>query len=249
MVGVQLTRLSHPLLREKAKTVVSKQNRSTPSPSVEQELAEDPAATQFVPKTSFVLPESQLGSNDDMLDPTADPTVSEGEEDAPAIPEGLAGAGLSLQQLAYVGKIMGDAVAAGIAKNQPKRKKTFGEYDPKTAFQPDRRKTLKLNRPAFQNGAWINPVNLFNHEIDALNKITHSGRYIDRLVEVVLVANGADDEVHLRYNNKTMAQRLENKGKWRDLGDMLAQILVAQAAERLEDEIHGQNRARMSARR
>ncbi len=201
----------------------------------------DPAAARL---DVLEVPESQFGSNDEAEDPTADPTEGLSAlngEVAPKLPAGF--------DMAAFGEAIGNAVAAGIARTQPRRKVTFGEYDPKTAFQPDKNKTLKLNRDCFQNGAWMKPTNLFNEEIDALNKITHSGRYIDRLVEVVLIPNGAVDEVHLRYNNKTMAQRLENKGKWKDLADMLRQILVAQALERAEDEVAGANRARQSARR
>lgn len=147
--------------------------------------------------------------------------------------------------MAAFGKIIGDAVASGQAKNMPKRKVTFGEYDPKSAFHPSKKDAKHLTRACFQNGALLMEVTLHDREIELLNAITHSGRYIDRLIEVIIAANGSADEVHLRYNNKTIDQKLDHKGKYRSLEDMLSQIVVAQAAERAEDE---QNHDRRAAR-
>lgn len=199
-------------------------------------------------------PVSEGGSNDFRLDPSLTPEEQAAElrmlADALAPPKPEPTTSLNgTVDLGQFGQVIGDAVARGMAANAPRRKVNFGEYDPKTYQQPDKTKTLKLNRDCFQNGAWMNPNSMFNEEIDLLNKITHSGRYINRMVEVILVPDGAVDQVHLRYANKTIAQRIELTKHFRDLADMLRQIVAAQEIERKEDELAGAARALRSARR
>lgn len=151
--------------------------------------------------------------------------------------------------MAVLGQVIGDAVAQGMAASAPRRKVSIGEYDPKTACQPDKTKTIKLTRVCFQNGAFIHAHVLYNDEIELLNGLTHSGRYIDRLVEVVLVPNGAEDEVHINYNNKTNDQRNKVVTKVNSVGEVsvFAAILRAlsreQNAERLADETNNNARA------
>lgn len=132
-----------------------------------------------------------------------------------------------------MGTAIGDAVSDGIAR-QTRRKVTFGEYDPRSPFQPDKKLTLKLKRPCYQNGRFIDKAMSFNSEIDLLNRITHSGRYIERLVEVVVNQEGADETVYISWNNRTPDQRMEMKGHAKNWEDMLRQIVVAQEEEDLE---------------
>lgn len=190
------------------------------------------------PLSALVVPETVLGSNDDRPDPTADPMEQAIDEQRVSDARMMTAA-----DLAAFGQQIGDSIVKGMAANAPRRKVTFGEYDPKTYAQPDKRLTKRLNRDCFQNGGWMNPNSMNNEEIRLLNSITHSGRYIDRSVEVVLVQNGSEDVVHLVYKNKTIAQRLELAGKFRNLEDMLTKICAAQAEERAQDDVDDRRRA------
>lgn len=184
----------------------------------------------------------------------ADPDAEEDDELPPSeeagqrIAQDAGVRGFTAADMRELGRTIAEGVSAGMAANAPKRKIGIAEYDPKTAFLPNKKDAVQLTRACFQNGAQMRPVNMFPEEIRLLNAITHSGRYIDRLVEVVLVPNGADDEVHLRYNCKTIDQRFELKGKVRNLVDMLTQVVEAQAAERAEDERVGSLRAERARR-
>jgi len=144
--------------------------------------------------------------------------------------------GVSIEALTMFANIIGSAIAGSMQKMGPKRyKKAFtAEYDPKTWAQPDQTKALKLNRPCFQNGCWMNPNSMNNAEIRALNSITHSGRYLNRLVEVSVRQNGSEDEVHLTYNSKTPDQRIMLKGEARNLAELLQKIVETQTEERAE---------------
>ncbi len=125
---------------------------------------------------------------------------------------------------------LADAIAA-LTANAPRRRKTIGEYDPRTYVQPDKSKALKLTRDCYQNGTPMYAENINNEEISLLNRITHSGRYINRVVEVVVASNGTVEEVYLRYNNRTNDQRNNNSRLWNSLTNMLTQIVEAQEAE------------------
>ncbi len=152
-----------------------------------------------------------------------------------------------MNQTQLLASLLGDAIAAGIAKAQPK-KISFGQYDPKTVFHPNKATAVKFTRVYYDNGHMISWETCFDKEAALLNRITHSGRYIDRLVEVQVVSEGGDESVHLRYNNRTADQRFTNKGKWRDLTDMLEQIVKAQDEENAEDEMERVTRPAPRAR-
>lgn len=133
-----------------------------------------------------------------------------------------------LDMATFAGMI-GSAVSEAVAKATPK-KVTFGQY---IARQNAGRS--KLTRECWQNGTIMDAGVMSNEEISLLNKIDRSGRYIDRLVEVILRENGADEVVELRFSNKTAAA-FELKGRARNLEHMLEQIVAAQAIERQTDE-------------
>lgn len=125
---------------------------------------------------------------------------------------------------------MGNAVAAGLTKSQ-RPKKSYGTY---TAERNKGR--LKLTRMCFQNGFHLSDENLSNKEIQLLNGITHSGRYIDRLVQVVMRENGSEQEVDIRYSCKTVDQRNTAASLFKSLTDLLEQITAVQDIERAETE-------------
>lgn len=141
-------------------------------------------------------------------------------------------------------QLLGDAIAAGISKTT-RRKVTFGEYalTGHSRFHPKPfAETPILRRQSWQNGIWMNPATLHDEEITLLNSITHSGRYMDRQVEVILRGEGASEEVDIRFPNKDINDQLMMKGYAKDFADMLRQIKLVQDEERLEKEAEDQAR-------
>lgn len=128
------------------------------------------------------------------------------------------------------GKSIGDAVAQGIAATT-RRKVTFGEYDalgPRNSYHPkSKAETPVLKRQAWQNDTPLMENTLFDREILLLNRITHSGRYLDRKVEIIF----NDDAVYIRYNNKTADQRFELKNYFQSLIGLLELVVKEQEAE------------------
>lgn len=144
---------------------------------------------------------------------------------------------------------LADAIAKGMAANAPRKFKTAGEYaaTERTIYHPDPTKRQKLSRATFQNGAMCNERSLFDEEIALLNRITHSGRYIDRRVEVSVRDTGGGDEVlHVSYNNKKdklselfdLVER--TKGQKSKFQSLLQMVVDAQELEDLEREEHRQ---------
>lgn len=134
-----------------------------------------------------------------------------------------------------LGSAIGDAVSKGIAATQ-RPKVTVGQYvrRPYSVFHTEGKgdhARPKLTRTCWQNDSWLNPDRLMDSEIRLLNRITHSGRYINRMVEVVVLPNGAEDEVFVRFHNSTHDQRFELKGYVRNFEDMLTQIVEKQEEE------------------
>ena len=136
-------------------------------------------------------------------------------------------------ELTSFAELLGAAVAKGVAASQPPKKVSYGEYQRRiNAGRP------KLRRDSFENGFQIPEQVLSVNEITLLNKITHAGRYIDRLVEVIIRDEGLDEVVELRYNNATADQRMLRAQHMKSFEDMLQQIVAAQELERVElDEV------------
>lgn len=127
---------------------------------------------------------------------------------------------------------------------QAPRKIGIGEYDPRTPWHPIKAEAHTLTRPCWQNGHLLDDEQLFNAEIDALNQITRSGRYLDRLVEVIVREEGADETVEIRFASRTADQRNAVQRLCRDFTDMLQQIVAAQQAEDAELIAAGEGRSR-----
>ncbi len=150
----------------------------------------------------------------DNLDPSADETT-----ETAGAPEPRA------NKYSDLAKMISDGIAQGITAAQPK-KLTYGQYQRK---QP---KLPKLLRPTSQNGYPVQ--NLTAAEITLCNRITHSGRYMDRRVEVILKVEGNDETLELRYPNKTTDQRFEMKSYFRNFEDLVRQIVEVQELEDAE---------------
>ncbi len=139
-----------------------------------------------------------------------------------------------------LGTVIGDAVAAGMTRNQ-RRKVTIGEYIAR----------LKAGRPEMTRRFYVNNVEMLpgdlrisNEEITLLNKINRTGRYINRLVEVVLGSEGSEEVVHFRFNNRKPDHQFALMGAGvRDFATMLQTIVEAQVLENAAEEADRDERA------
>lgn len=150
--------------------------------------------------------------------------------------------------LSALGTVIGDAVAAGITKSG-RRKVSFGEYIARGGANSFHRGNPmpSLKRNYFQNGYRMPSSTLTDKECDLLDRITHSGRYINRLVEVS-VADDAEGDVNLRWKCESVDQRFELKGFVRNFEDMLQQIVDAQELEDLEEDERKKNQTSQTRR-
>lgn len=129
-----------------------------------------------------------------------------------------------------VGERIAQGIAEGLNRLMP-RKVTIGQYDPKTAFHPNKKTAKKFaNRELWQNNHRCNDATMYDSEIELANQIHRPGRYISRRVEVVIDDSDPEGKliVYLRYNDRTKDQQLENARYWRDFGDLLKQIVMEQ---------------------
>lgn len=133
------------------------------------------------------------------------------------------------QLLAGIGK----AVAAGIIEASPAKKVSFGDYLRRRKAE----RPLTLTRPTWQNNHQLRDEQLSQDEIRLCNSLTHSGRYLNRLVEVVVTMDGAQEVCYIRWNNKSRDQMFELRGQFRSFKDCLEQIAEVQVGERDEAEI------------
>jgi len=136
------------------------------------------------------------------------------------------------------------AFSEAMRQNAPPRKIGIGEYDPRTPWHPIKAEAHKLTRTCFQNGHLLDDEQLFNAEIDALNQIVRSGRYLDRLVEVIVRDEGPDETIEIRFACRTADQRNAVQRLCRDFTDMLQQIVAAQREEDAELIAMGENKSR-----
>jgi hypothetical protein len=132
---------------------------------------------------------------------------------------------------------IGNAVADGMAKHSPK-KVTFGAY----MKRPTKQHPLGLAGPQFerqyfQNGLPVPYESVTDDVVNELNKLTHSGRYLDRKVEVIIRDEGADNQtVDIRWNNASQDNRMELKSLFSSFLDCLRKINAVQVEERAEEE-------------
>jgi hypothetical protein len=128
------------------------------------------------------------------------------------------------------GQQLTNAFAEALKLTAPPRYIQIGEYDPKTGWQPVAAEAHTLTRKCFQNGIVMNEAQMTNKEIDLLNAIDRSGRYINRLVEVIIGEDGGEEVIYLRYRNKTEDQRNALREHFTKLYQMLQLIINAQNA-------------------
>ncbi len=140
-----------------------------------------------------------------------------------------------------------NAFAEAMARNAPKRKITIGEYDPKTWAHPNKAKAVKLTRPFLICGVVADEGQLHDSEVALMNRIDRSGRYLDRLVEVIVRDEGVDEMVEIRWAARTTDQRnahaaaiVRLPGDVSGFAAMMRQIVEAQQVEEKEMLAAGQ---------
>jgi hypothetical protein len=159
---------------------------------------------------------------------------------APAVP-------FSMEQFA---ETLAGAMAKANAATLPPRKITAGEYARREVKNRGGRK-LRAGLTVFQCGFMVTERQMSNTVIELVNGITHSGRYVDRLVEVVLRDELGEDVVDVRWPCKTPDQRNDLakrvSGPHKEIFENILQMIVdAQKAER---EDHADRDKKNDARR
>jgi hypothetical protein len=147
-------------------------------------------------------------------------------------------AGLKAQQGAIpddLGETIGNAVASGMSKST-RRKITIGEYINRMNTLPDGTRRPTLARICWQNDHEIRENVLSVAEINLLNQLHRSGRYIDRLVQVIIGFDAGEEVVYIRYHDKGDHKFALSGAGVRNFETMLKMILTEQAAEDAEDE-------------
>lgn len=225
--------------------------RLPPSAPVKSERPDQSEPEYFTPEiddtNEVTAPGLSVATGDEPLVVQDDPRTGEGQAPAPASltnamvvsPELLQSIIASAVTAALAASRSNNdiervvnAITAGMAANAPRRQVSIGEF----MARPENRR-LKMTRAYFQNGFPIlQEGNISNEEITLLNAITHGGRYINRIVEVVVRLNGLEEEVFINYNNKTIDQRMNVQRNWSSFKHLLQQIVDAQKLERAEQE-------------
>jgi hypothetical protein len=158
---------------------------------------------------------------DDTPNWTNDPETPEPEVDAsPVHPDILA---------------LGHVFAKAIADGRPPAKITIGEYTRRETARknlPDCKFFVNDNFTVFQNGFRCDLT--MAAEILAVNRLTRSGRYLGRRVEVQFNDEAGDLSVNFVYANKSIDQRLDRG--WASFADLCTKCADEQDAEDAEDE-------------
>lgn len=112
---------------------------------------------------------------------------------------------ISGEQLVQIMGQLGIAVQT-LADNQPTKKIPFAKFKTKSPFNPTGRKGRKLTRRVYQNYHRVDVKKLHDEEIALLNQIK-PGRYLNGVLTIREVMNGADTDLHFLYDNKSQDQK------------------------------------------
>lgn len=127
-----------------------------------------------------------------------------------------------------IGKQIADGISEGMARMAPQRIKPGSpKYDPRSPFQA-REGFTRLQGTVYYQGIQLYEHQLTNEEIRLYNQITVGGRYINRLVEVVVSTDAGTRVVLIKFPDRTLDQRMENKNHWRNQQELLELIVREQ---------------------
>ena len=109
----------------------------------------------------------------------------------------------------------------------PTRKVLYSEFKSRSPFNPSGKRSRKLTRTYFQNGARLNVALLLDEEIKLLG-LLQPGHYIGKLVTVRVSEGsaGALDVVRIEYPNKTHDQRMVLASKVQSFVSLLQQVVA-----------------------
>lgn len=152
---------------------------------------------------------------------------------------------LTPDAMAAFAAMIGTGVQSALEAHRPS-KVPFGRFDPKTPFHPEKAKAPRFTRIYTQNGHDIAWETCHDEEVRMLNAITHSGRYLDRKVEVIVTSDGPDESVDVRWPCKTQDQRtaMATHPHGRSFLTILQEVVRVQREEDAEDELERQTRPR-----
>ena len=132
---------------------------------------------------------------------------------------------------------LAEAVARGITAAQGPKKLTPGQYAKR---ERERNPKPALKRPVYQNGYSVDVDSgaVTAEAITLMNRITTSGRYLGRRVEVIVRNDPNDKAVEIRYPNKSIDQRMENAQFFTSFTDLVRKIVAEQ------DDLKAKRKAR-----
>lgn len=134
------------------------------------------------------------------------------------------------QQQSTIGAQIAAGIAEGLQATMPPKRVKPGDprWDPKTPFRSH--KGPRLIGELYDNGFKCVEGQMTDAEITLANQITKPGRYVDRIVEVVISNDAGPKVVLLRYSNQTIDQRLALTSKWVTFEQLLSLIVKEQNA-------------------
>ena len=129
-------------------------------------------------------------------------------------------------------KELASAITNAVAEAGPIKQVPISRYLAKTPWNPTGSKQRpKLRATFLQNGYEIREAFVTDEQIHLLNQIK-PGRYINRKVEVVERNEHGNHSIELRYNNKSIEDRMELKTEARNLTEMLQRIVNEQKPDK-----------------
>ena len=134
------------------------------------------------------------------------------------------------QQQHSIGQQIAAGIAEGLQAITPPKKVKPGDprWDPKTPFRSH--KGPALTGDVYLNGIRLNQDQLTDEEIRLTNAIQRPGRYVDRIVEVVISTDGGARVMLIRYGDKDIDRRIELMGHWRTYKELVELIVKEQNA-------------------
>jgi hypothetical protein len=156
---------------------------------------------------------------DEDYDPTTEVLATEA---TPATGDG--GSSPEMRAMAAVVERMGTAIEK-LTANAPTKKIQFHELAPKTAFNPQGKRTRRLDRRVYQNGVRLQEHILTDGELALLPNV-RAGKYIGGLVTIRLVDTPDGEDLYIDYANKAVEQRMALKGEFKSFEVLLQRCIT-----------------------
>lgn len=127
-----------------------------------------------------------------------------------------------------IGRQIAEGISEGLREIAPPRRVKPGSsaFDPKTPFRSH--KGPRLKGTVYENGVACDEDRLTDTEIGLCNRITRSGRYLNRIVDVRVSDDAGARVVLLSFLDKSPDQRMMNKDHFRNLTELLTNVVAEQ---------------------